>query len=168
MYKLVFYTLKLFSFLPLKVSYFFADILYFIIHYIVKYRLQVVRNNINNSFPEKTKEEKRKIEIGFYHHFSDMLVEIPKLLTMSHKEIQRRIKFENYETMLKQYNDGKSVILMAAHCGNWEWMTSLSLILPDDKPMYQVYKKLKQPQLKYNDTKNRKIRFRSKYQCRWF
>lgn len=143
MYKLVFYTLKLFSYLPLRVSYFFANILYFIIHYVAKYRLEVVRKNINNAFPDKTKHEKRKIENGFYHHFADMLVEVPKMLTMRAGEIQKRIKFENFEAMVKHYEEGKSVLMMAAHSGNWEWITSMSLLLPDGKPIYQIYKRLR-------------------------
>lgn len=143
MYKLVYYLLKIFSLLPFKALYFISDILYLIIRYVVKYRLKVVRKNIETSFPQKTKAEKLQIERGFYRHFSDMLVEIPKMLSISEEEILKRIKFENYEAMTRHYDEGKSILMMAAHSGNWEWITSMSLLLPKDKPVYQIYKKLK-------------------------
>jgi KDO2-lipid IV(A) lauroyltransferase len=34
-------------------------------------------------------------------------------------------------------------MMFTAHYGNWEWMASLSLWLPKDKPACNVYKKLK-------------------------
>ena len=129
--------------LPLRVAYFFADILYLIIYYVVRYRLSVVRMNIGNSFPEKNKDEKRKIEKRFYRHFADVLVEIPKLLSISSSEMLKRIHFANYEVVLKHYDEGRSVIMMAGHIGNWEWITSLQLLLPENKPLYAVYKKLR-------------------------
>ncbi len=142
MYNIIYYFLKLLSYLPFWFLYLVSDFIYLIIYHIVKYRIKVVTDNINNSFPEKTYEEKQRIIKGFYRHFADMFVETLKSMSISKNEIQKRMKYIDCETLLKHYDEGKSVILINSHLGNWEWYFSFSLILPKDKPLYQVYKKL--------------------------
>ena len=48
-------------------------ILYPLVYHVVGYRLKVVRKNLRNSFPEKSKEELKTIEKRFYHHFADLI-----------------------------------------------------------------------------------------------
>ena len=61
------------SLLPFRVHYLFADMLYFLMYYVVGYRRKVVRKNLTASFPEKSEEKLRKIERGFYHFLCDYL-----------------------------------------------------------------------------------------------
>ena len=116
--------------------------MYLIIYYVVRYRVNIVRRNIYNSFPEKTEKEKREIEKKFYRHFSDLLIESLKMMSMSNEEMLKRMKYIDYEPLVEHYKEGRSVILYTSHFGNWEWLSSFSLHLPKDKPVYQVYKKL--------------------------
>lgn len=143
MYNFVYHILKCLSYLPFGILYFFADLMYFIVYYIVRYRLSVVKNNIKNSFPEKTEKERQLIVKGFYRHFSNLLVESLKMMSMSDKEMLRRMNYMNYEPLIEHYQEGRSVIVYTSHFGNWEWLSSFSLLLPKDKPVYQVYKKLR-------------------------
>ncbi len=139
-----FYTLVwLIMWLPLHVLYIFSDFSYLIIYYIVGYRKSVVRNNLRNSFPEKNEAELLKIERRFYHFFCDLFVETLYEMHCSETEIKKRMKFVNVEVALQQYEKGKSVMLMTAHYGNWEWTSSLSLHLPSEKPLYGIYKQLR-------------------------
>lgn len=142
MYKVIYFFLKLSSYLPFWLLYMLSDILYLIVYKVFKYRIDLVRRNLNNSFPEKTEAEKREIERKFYRHFTDMMVEAHKMMSISPERMLKRMKYVNYKPMLKHYDEGRSVILMTSHFGNWEWLSSFSLLLPDGKPVYQVYKKL--------------------------
>lgn len=142
MYKVIYYSLKLISFLPFKLLYFIGDLIYLIVYYIVRYRVNVVRENIQHAFPEKTEQERRKIEKKFFRHFADMIIEMLKMMSMSDNEMLNRMKYINFEPTLKHYEEGRGVILLTSHFGNWEWLSSYSLLLPTDKPVYQVYKKL--------------------------
>jgi len=51
MYYIVYSLLWLFSLLPLRVLYFFGDCIYAIVFYIIKYRKDIVINNIQHAFP---------------------------------------------------------------------------------------------------------------------
>ncbi len=143
MYYFVYGVMKLLSLLPFCCIYLFSDVLYIVIYYIVKYRRKVVEENLRYSFPEKSLKERKEIEKKFYRHFSDLVLESLKLLSVSDKEMRKRIKYINYEPMIRHYEENRSVMLLTSHYGNWEWTSTFSKYLPTDKPVYQVYKKLK-------------------------
>ena len=72
----------LLSLLPLWVHYLLSDLIYLLVYRVAHYRVRVVRKNIEESFPEKSADEQRAVERGFYHWFCDYLVESVKLMTM--------------------------------------------------------------------------------------
>ena len=92
-YVIVYGTWYVASLLPLRVLYIFSDFLYLLIAHVVKYRHKVIWKNLNNSFPEKSDAELRQIEKDFYHYFCDYLVETIKGMSMSEKQIRRRMTF---------------------------------------------------------------------------
>ena len=143
MYHIINGLLKLKSLLPFSILYVLSDFIYLIVYYLIGYRKKVVRENLKRSFPDKTDRELLTLEKKFYHHLCDLLFESIKMATISKEEMSRRMKILNYEPLLKHYDENKSVLLITSHYGNWEWTSSFSMYLPADKPMYQVYKQLK-------------------------
>ena len=143
MYHIINGLLKLKSLLPFSILYVLSDFIYLIVYYLIGYRKNVVRENLKRSFPGKTDRELLATEKKFYHHLCDLLFESIKMATISKEEMSRRMKILNYEPLLKHYDENKSVLLITSHYGNWEWTSSFSMYLPADKPMYQVYKQLK-------------------------
>ena len=143
MYHIINGLLKLKSLLPFSILYVLSDFTYLIVYYLIGYRKNVVRENLKRSFPDKTDRELLATEKKFYHHLCDLLFESIKMATISKEEMRRRMKILNYEPLLKHYDENKSVLLITSHYGNWEWTSSFSMYLPADKPMYQVYKQLK-------------------------
>ena len=85
-YYIIFFSWYLLSLLPIKILYFFSDILFLLIYYVIRYRRAVVRNNLVNSFPNKTIVEIVKIEKEFYRFFCDYIVETIKLLSISKED----------------------------------------------------------------------------------
>ncbi|MHB9056977.1 MAG: lysophospholipid acyltransferase family protein [Paludibacteraceae bacterium] len=141
MYYIALGFVRLISLFPFPVLYFFSDLIYLIIYYTIGYRKQVVRDNLRYSFPEKTESERRKIEKKFYLHFCDLFMESFKLIGISESEINKRMRYINYEPLIEHYDENRCVMLQTSHFGNWEWTSSFSLFLPEDKPVYQIYKK---------------------------
>ncbi len=113
------------AWLPLRVLYLLSGVIYFFIYYVVGYRKKIVRRNLANSFPEKTKKELRKIEKEYYSHFADTTIETLKLLHMSDEEMRKRMYFSNPEEMGRFFDRNQSVIILLGHYGNWEWITSI-------------------------------------------
>ncbi len=111
------------SLLPMRILYLFSDITYFIVFYLIKYRKKVVYKNLRNAFPEKDKQEIARIARKFYRFFCDFLFENIKSITISKKEMLKRMSFKNPEVFENHYNSGKNVIFVSGHYANWEWTT---------------------------------------------
>lgn len=142
MYTVFYIFIWLLAWLPLRVLYVFSDFFYLIIYYIVGYRKKVARKNIEKSFPEKSKKELRRIERRFFRYFCDLFIETFYEMHMSKKEVLRRMDLGDVDLILEQYAKGKSIMLMSAHYGNWEWASAFALKLPEDMQIYNVYKRL--------------------------
>jgi Kdo2-lipid IVA lauroyltransferase/acyltransferase len=133
-----------FSILPFKILYVLSDFLYLIIYYIVAYRKKVVRKNLKNSFPDKSFKEIRSIERKFYHYFCDLLLETLKELTLTEVQFQKRVEYLNTDRILELLKEQKSIIIMTAHYGNWEWASYFpKLFEGTDFKSYQIYKQLR-------------------------
>lgn len=130
------------SLLPLRVLYFFSDINYFLSYYVIRYRRRVVRTNLLNSFPEKSLSEIRKTEKRYYQHLCDMFVEMYRMWHMSDEDIRRHCVFTNPEVIQRYFEQGKSVIGVLGHYGNWEWMSSFALWMPSEVDFFVLYKPL--------------------------
>ena len=104
--------------------YLLSDILYFIAYHLAGYRRRVVRENLAACFPDKTEQERRKIERQYYRHMCDLLIEGAYNLVASPEAIKRRYRLTNRQLVDRYYEQGRTVVLMSAHYGNWEYMVS--------------------------------------------
>ncbi len=127
------------SLLPFWVHYLIADVLYFLLYYIIRYRIRVVRTNLASAFPEKSEEERRRIEREFYQWFCDYIAESIKLLTVSKKNIKRRMVFKGTELIEQCIAEGQSMGLYLGHYCNWEWITALPLWITPEAQCSQIY-----------------------------
>ena len=139
LFYIVLFVWYLLSLLPLSVLYVLSDILFVLAYYVLRYRKRLVRKNLMDSFPEKNKSEIIKIEKGFYLFLCDYIVESMKLLTMSKKNLQRRMVFKGTETVNEIIADGQSCAIYLGHYCNWEWITSLPLYVTKDAQCGQIY-----------------------------
>ena len=102
--------------------YIISDIVFFIVYRLVRYRRRVVRGNLEACFPEMTESERRTIERRYYRHLADLAVEFVYGLFATPPQLRRRYRFENRELLDRYYEQGRTVVLMSAHMGNWEYM----------------------------------------------
>lgn len=139
------FLIRLFSLLPLSVLYVLADyLIYPLVRYVVRYRLQLVRKNIRLSFPDKSEKEQRTIVDGFYHHFADILVEIIYGYRVSDEEMRERVVFENMEVLEDLAHKKHGVIAYLGHMCNWEWIADVGKQFVDKSMVeYNVYRKQK-------------------------
>lgn len=136
--------LYLISLLPFWFLYLVSDLLYLIVYHLVGYRKTVVRQNLANSFPEKTKAERLQIEKKYFRYLCDLMVETIKLFSISRAEVRRRMTPEHPDTN-KVMNDffaqGRSLIGAVGHYGNWELAALLFSTLTEEERVI-VYKPL--------------------------
>ena len=131
--------LYLLSLLPMRIHYLFSDFFYLLVYYVVRYRVKLVRKNLADSFPEKSAEELRKTEKAFYHWFCDYVVETIKLISISKKELQRRMVFKGVEVIDEMIENGQSCAMYLGHYCNWEWVSSFPLWATPKAKCGQIY-----------------------------
>lgn len=123
--------IRLLSRLPLGVLYGFSNFLFVVSFYIVRYRRRLVEKNLKQSFPNKTNDEIKAIEIDFYKNLCDYAVETLKLLTISKKDLSARMVFKQPEVPEAFKNKQQSILFLASHQFNWEWLlVSASISFP--------------------------------------
>lgn len=137
----------IFSLLPLPALYRLADyLIYPLLRYIVRYRLDLVRKNIRLSFPHKSAQEQAQIVDDFYHHFSSIIVEIIYGYRASDEEMRQRVVFENMELLEDLAHRKHGVIAYLGHICNWEWIADVGKQFDDPTMVeHNVYRQLKNP-----------------------
>ena len=108
--------------LPFFVLYLISDFLAFLAGTVFKYRKKVILENLRKSFPNKSERELEIITKGFYKNLADIVVETIKGLTISQKELDKRVKIVNEDVLVKYLQDNTTNIALASHQGNWEWL----------------------------------------------
>lgn len=129
------------SLLPFPVLYGMSDGLFYIFYYLIRYRKDVVLENVRNSFPEKSADEHKEITKKFFRHFCDLLLESLKAFTISEAEVQKRMAIRNSEVMDRYFEQKRSVLIVTGHYNNWElWV--LALARPLKHKAIAIYKPL--------------------------
>ncbi len=137
--------LKLLSRLPFRVLYMLSDISFPILYYVVRYRRDVVRQNLDRAFPELDQKRRRYIERRFYRWFCDYAVETLKLITASPDEMRQRMQMEGTEEVEKELETHPFVIVYLGHFCNWEWISTLPLWMKQPETRCaQLYRPLKE------------------------
>lgn len=100
--------------------------LYFLLYRVFRYRIKVVRSNLEGSFPEKTKAELRDIERKFYRHLAELFIDTMDLSGISEKQMRRRIEFRDVAEHEREVA-GTDWIAALAHYGSWEYFSAYQL-----------------------------------------
>ena len=148
------------SLLPFRLLYVLADIEYFMLYHVIRYRRGVVRRNIVTSFPDKSEQEIVQIEKRFYHWFCDYFFEAVKLLSISDAELCRRFTIINSEEVEQCFKEGQDVAAILGHYCNWEWLSCVGMNLPLERETGLIYHPLRN---KAFDYLFRKLRLHEKH-----
>src|SRR2546429_6924356 len=132
---------RLLARIPLRALYGLAGLLGWLAFRASPYRQHLVRENLTRAFPDFDEARLRSVMRGYYLGFAQMLVEVIKSVTLPAQEIRRRVRIVNLEAPRALLAQGQSVLLVAAHQCNWEWML-LALSLELGYPLDAAYKPL--------------------------
>ena len=152
-YIFIYPVLWLISILPFRLLYVFSDGLYVVLYYVIGYRKKVVKENLKIAFPNKSDEELNRIRKKFYHHLCDMILETIKSMSITEAQMKKRFTFTNVELIQQLEKDNRSIALMCAHYGSWEWIFILQTYMSHKG--YAIYKRLAN---KYFDRLVKRIR----------
>jgi Kdo2-lipid IVA lauroyltransferase/acyltransferase len=91
-------------------------------HLDTRHRL-ITLYNLQRSFPEKDKKEILRIAKGVYRHFALVAAEFFDLPAINRENIHQCVKVEGLENYYSAIAQGKGLLTIIAHFGNWELMT---------------------------------------------
>jgi len=133
---------RIVSWLPLPLLYGGAWVVYLITYHVAGYRKAVVMDNLREAFPDKSAREITVLAKKFYRQLAEVSVEIIRGRRMTQNDYRARVTLRNPE-LVRACSDNfqHSIIVMAIHQGNWEWMLhgATSTL---DFPIDPVYKPL--------------------------
>lgn len=135
---------RLLSRLPFPVLYSISAFLGWLAWRVFPYRQHVVRENLTKAFPEFDEAQLQDVMKHYYRGFAEVLVELIKAASLSPDELRRRVRIVNLEAPRALLEQGKTVLLVAAHQCNWEWML-LGLSLQLGSRVDAAYKPLVNP-----------------------
>jgi KDO2-lipid IV(A) lauroyltransferase len=129
------------SLLPMPVLYRFSNGIYRLVFHVFSYRKSVVVQNLSRAFPDKKYNEIGRIMSGFYRSFCDNTVEILKSMSIPARQQKEKVLLVDFDIIEGQIRQGKQVIASMGHCGNWEILNILPLML--DVDVHAVYQPLR-------------------------
>jgi KDO2-lipid IV(A) lauroyltransferase len=133
-----------FRLLGLKLSRKFAAVLAFVFFYLIPIRKKVVFNNLKIAFPENDFSTNKKLAYKIYLSFAITLVEILYLPYMKNDDLTAAVDCNNPELIVEKYKDGKGIILLSSHFGNWEY-GAISIAIQTQLPFSVIVKPLRNP-----------------------
>ena len=152
---LLIFFIFLIGIIPFFLIYPFADLMYFLFFYVFKYRKSVIYNNLSASFPDMDKQQLDELFRLSYKNLTDILVEGIKGFTITRNQIKKRHKIINPEIVEPYFKQGKSIIALPTHYGNWEWGALSPGLFIKDFNIVGFYKKFSNPYVDRFMRKNR-------------
>jgi KDO2-lipid IV(A) lauroyltransferase len=108
---------------------------------VLRYRRDVVRANVAGAFPQLDARARAHLERTYYRHLGQLIAEVIKSATLSPAELNARVVLRNTEHLRGELDTGRSVLIVAAHQCNWEWLL-LALSSQLGYPLDAAYKPL--------------------------
>jgi len=132
---------RVLSRLPLTLLYGITGAASWLAFRVVPHRVELIEGSLAKAFPELGAPQLKALRRRYYRGFAQMLAEIVKASALAPAEIRRRVAMVNLEEPQALLARGQSVLLVAAHQCNWEWML-LALSLELGFPLDAAYKPL--------------------------
>jgi len=136
-----------------------SDFLYILLAKVFRYRIEVIRKNLRNSFPGISQPKEGNLIDAYYRHLADLAIEPFLMNSLKGEDINSFISYENLHILNHQFRKGKDIVLVMSHYGNWEYLFSLPMVT--EYEVIAVYSPLS------NDFFNEKMKqFRSRFGVR--
>lgn len=107
---------------PIKFNIAISKCIVKLLYPLIKSRRRVAKENLRIAFPDKSDAELNRLVYASFENLIITFTEIFNISNMSEKQIKEYVQFENGEMLQKLYDDGRGLILLSAHYGNWEFM----------------------------------------------
>ncbi|MEE9226097.1 MAG: lysophospholipid acyltransferase family protein [Bacteroidota bacterium] len=124
---------------PLRLAQRIGETLGTLMYHVISVRRVVALENLRRAFPEKSEREVQAIAKGAFRNFAIAMVELLWFPRLTRERIEKLVRFKNLDLMMDAHKQGKGVIMMSGHFGNWE-LIALSAALQSNLPLTIIVK----------------------------
>ncbi|MFQ5799348.1 MAG: lysophospholipid acyltransferase family protein [Bacteroidota bacterium] len=124
---------------PLRLAQRFGETLGTLMYHLISVRRVVALENLRRAFPEKSERGVQAIAKGAFRNFAIAMVELLWFPRLTRERIEKLVRFKNLDLMMDAHKQGKGVIMMSGHFGNWE-LIALSAALQSNLPLTIIVK----------------------------
>lgn len=114
--------LKALTRVPLSALYAVGWLVYVVVYHVARWRRDQVALDVARAFPERSEAERARIVRQSYRNIGDVVMEVAWGFGADAAELRRRVTFENPEIVARAKAERHSVVLLAPHFCNWEWL----------------------------------------------
>jgi len=116
------FLLKALTYIPLPILYGCGFVAYCIVFHLMRWRRDRAEADVANAFPEKSPEQRARIVRQCYRNLADTMVEALWGFGASAEALKARVRFVDAELIRRAIDNKQTLVLLAAHHGNWEWL----------------------------------------------
>jgi KDO2-lipid IV(A) lauroyltransferase len=121
--RIIWWLLKGLSWIPDRILRLLSKGIFCFVYHLFGYRKQIVRENLQRSFPSLSVDNRLDIERKFYHQFSELIFEVIHLVRLK-TEHSSRLQWTRQDLLQGYHKEGRNLVIMAGHLGNWEYLTT--------------------------------------------
>lgn len=114
-------------------------------YYFSSRQRMIALHNLKNSYPDKSIWELKRIARGVYRNIGLTAADFFEIPYVNSANLHEWVELEGFEHLEKAKAQGKGVLSIVAHFGNWEMMTAAIPLASG--PMYIIYRPLDSPVL---------------------
>jgi len=126
--------------LPPRIAYVLSDVVFVILFYIIRYRKDVIINNLKTAFPDKKQHQIYALYKKSTQHFCDSFIEVILSMGLSEQEMRKRFVYTNVALAKDLYEKRKPVVILFGHQSSYEW--TMCFDGQSDYKVIAVYKPL--------------------------
>ncbi len=108
--------------LPLRLAQSFGSYIGSLGFLVASRRRAIAINNLTHAFPDKSREDIKKIARGAFQSYGISIAEFLWFPRLTPQRLRRFVRFLNVDIIGEAYARSKGIILMSGHFGNWELM----------------------------------------------
>ncbi|MFN2383134.1 MAG: lysophospholipid acyltransferase family protein [Gemmatimonadota bacterium] len=83
---------------------------------------RAARENLRRVFPEWPRRRRGRVLVAAYRQMARGVIEFIHTPDYTDEEIRDRVTLRNLEALERAHAEGRGVILLSGHFGNWEWL----------------------------------------------
>ncbi|MFQ5579773.1 MAG: lysophospholipid acyltransferase family protein [Nitrospiria bacterium] len=122
-YNVVRLLIGFFQFFPYRLSTRLGVLLGSAYYLVDRRHREIALKNLRDAFKEeKSEREVNQIALASFQNMGRSIVEFACLPKWTDAQVREGVKIEGHEHILAAQKQGRGMILLSAHFGNWEWM----------------------------------------------